>query len=407
MRVNSSVHVPLESHPSDITVDAEGRALVLMKKGQDGFDLVAYDLEGTVQWTHSWANPSVPYYSAHEIQIDRKGVAWVLYEDAVTGISTASGAVVESHKIPKRAIESAAAFQLLDDGFLISLCRHKTAIGYPRVMRLDRSRSVRWVERIPTSALNPEQLQAWQAGQRSGPGAGTWIPTISPPLVLSGRSVLAGFWNMPRTGTGVWYSLNLESGRLQWTTPEQPIEHAVSLPDGRFLVSGQGYGEFQSVLYSEQGQLLDRWATSGYAVTTTDNEVRLLEMQNVIPSKSAFVALRAGGAVQRGPTQNGYYSSYPAVLGANVVVFWRHGHLFAVDQDMHQHSLMTIGDNAKAFASPLSVAPDGRLVFSVTLMRYQADSIEHEPSLWMVNTDLGPLAHSHSPCERRPAWLAR
>jgi hypothetical protein len=58
-------------------------------------------------------------------------------------------------------------------------------------------------------------------------------------------------------------------------------------------------------------------------------DVRVIELENVLPSRMHLARLLPDGSVAKGTWLNGYYTSEPALLADGTALFFRHGALLA------------------------------------------------------------------------------
>jgi hypothetical protein len=217
-----------------------------------------------------------------------------------------------------------AALVALPDGAIVATChwQNKAAAA---VMRLDRDGRLIWRNATPPPAILMQTTRRRVADGVESPGtpleATEWT-MFRGDLCVSGDRVLAVFADMPRTGIGVGYGLDLASGALVYTTPAGPYGRIAAGPlDGQFIVGMQGYGWFNSMLVERDGRALVTWKSHGIAISR--DPLRVLELENQVPSRSHIATLRRDGSVHRGAHLPNYYTS-PVVLAADGgAVFWR------------------------------------------------------------------------------------
>ena len=166
---------------------------------------------------------------------------------------------------------------------------------------------------------------------------------------------------------------------------------------GRFLIGAQGYGAFETYLYDAVNGLECKWATHGYWVVRENGEVRLVEMENVLPSRMHISILEAGGRFRRGPHLEGYYTTYPFITSVGELVFARNGELCVVDKRLKKHVLYRDPILSKCYGRMLR-EPGGKLVFTA------------ENELWLVDAGIAEMAKSPWPCGGgnpgdNPVWL--
>lgn len=193
----------------------------------------------------------------------------------------------------------------------------------PLIMRVDSRGAMRWATELRVPRVDELGLaSAKRPNKRDIPQ--TWLVS-SPALAVGKTSLLASFAEMPRTGIGLAYVLSLNDGSVQYTTRAGPISEVASLADDRFLVGFQGYGAFVTFCYAPDGSVENSWPTHGIYLTGRD-DVRVIEMTNVRPSKARVGRLVANGTVEHGSSLTGYYTSRPLDIG-DETYFVRDGRL--------------------------------------------------------------------------------
>jgi hypothetical protein len=184
----------------------------------------------------------------------------------------------------------------------------------------------------------------------------SWIPEAwhSPSTLIevSGDAVLVCFSEIPQSGIGFGYAVSLADGALRFTTQLGPIQEVAALGGGAFLVGYQGDEAFETLRYERDGRVHTRWATHGYYVTEGD-DVRVIEMENTLPSKMHLVRLLAGGAVQKGAWLDGYYTSRPCLLADGTLLFFRAGALLAAQDLSIADRLVLCPADGRPFATPI------------------------------------------------------
>lgn len=272
--------------------------------------------------------------------------------------------------------EALASFLLLPDGFVVSTCQWQLDISIePRVMRLDEKGQPRWVTdiRVDSEDVDSEDSDPWT------------IYFVGEPLIVAGDFVLAGYSSV-RSGIGRWYCLNLESGAIHWHTELIPVHYAASMGLGRFLIGAQGYGAFETYLYDAVEGLKCEWTTHGYWVVRDNGEVRLVEMENRLPSRMHVSILELRGRVRQGPHLDGYATTYPFITSDGQLVFCRNGELCVVDERLKKHVLHREPSLSKLGSGRMLREPGGKLVFTVG------------DELWLVDAGIAEMAKSPWPC---------
>src|SRR5205823_5017746 len=123
-----------------------------------------------------------------------------------------------------------------------------------------------------------------------------------------------------------------------WQTSSAPWHQKAALGQGRSLLSRSGYGASEMFLHGRDGEVLDRWATSGAAVLTArDNLVVVGERASRDVS-----LLMPTGAVRAGPGLPGFYSSKPAADSDGGVLFACEGQLYRVNEHLRLEPLGSV-----------------------------------------------------------------
>jgi len=212
----------------------------------------------------------------------------------------------------------------LPDGAIIAVC-HPQDQTAAAVMRLDRNGRVIWRNATPPPPVLMQTTTRRLSDGVETPGkplVATQWTIFRSDVCLSGDRVLAVFADMPRTGIGVGYGLDVATGAVVYTTPPAPYGELAPGPiDGQFLVGMQGYGAFSSLLVDRDGDAVARWKSHGKLVLR--DPLRVLEMSNVNTAPCHIATLRGDGSVHRGAHLPGYYTSPVLRTRDGAAVFWR------------------------------------------------------------------------------------
>jgi hypothetical protein len=229
------------------------------------------------------------------------------------------------------------------------------------------------------SGWQPRAKRAWQPED--------WQPTWSgEPLLLSGDRLLARYFEL-RSGLGRSFCLDWAGGDVLWTKEPRPEASVALVGLDEFLLGVQGYGAFDLYLYDREGRERQHWPSHADVVVTGAGDMRGVEMENCLPSRMHFSRFLPDGTIRKGPHLGGYYTTYPVVNRHGVAAFWRDGKLRTVDTSLEQRTLWEDKSLAeKAVMTRMLLANDGTLLFGL------------EDELWLVRTDLGPMADSPWPC---------
>jgi hypothetical protein len=236
-------------------------------------------------------------------------------------------------------------------------------------MRLDRNGRVIWRNATPPPPVLMQTTSRRLSDGVETPGkpleATQWM-IFRREICLSGDRVLAVFSDMPRTGIGVGYCLDVATGALVYTTAPAPHGELAPGPiDGQFLVGMQGYGWFDSVLVDRDGAEVARWKSHGKLVLR--DPLRVLEMTNVTSTPCYVATLRGDGSVDRGARLRGYYTS-PIVLARDgAAVFWRnHAVMRASPDGRHIERLLETPEARTAWSGGFAGRAPGRVVLALS-----------------------------------------
>lgn len=183
-------------------------------------------------------------------------------------------------------------------------------------------------------------------------------------LCVSHDRLLAIFAEIMRSGIGAGYGINLGTGEVIYQTSPAPYhEVAPAAAAGRFLVGIQGYDAFETRLVDRDGNVITTWPSHG--IVLAGDALRVIELENVIPSRCHVSTLRADGTVHHGVHLPGYYTS-PVIVGTDgSIVFWRDDAVMCVSPDGERlERLLTTPAHGRAHALALAGRAPGRVVLS-------------------------------------------
>ena len=222
-----------------------------------------------------------------------------------------------------------AALGPVSDGFVFAWQHDiRTPMRPPVLERVDHDGTIRWSVVLPVGSVGYKGVVQMRADKGWKPRPmNPWVPetwfSTSQRLTVSGDAVLVCFNDMPRSGIGFGYVVCLTDGALRFLTQRGPISKVAALGEGAFLVGYQGYGAFETLQYDRDGCVPERWSSHGYYVI--DESVRVIELENTIPSKMHLARLLPGGTVKKGDWLDGYYTSEPLLGSDGIVYFFRNG----------------------------------------------------------------------------------
>jgi hypothetical protein len=246
------------------------------------------------------------------------------------------------------------------------------------VQRLSPTGAVRWQTTLPVGPVAYEgvvQMRAdedWKPRPKPAWTPQTWV-CFADALTVSGDAVLVSFTEMPRSGIGLAYVLSLSDGSLRFTTKLGPIHEKVGCGDGGFLVGYQGYDAFETLHYSPGGDVAMQWPSHGYYVVRQD-DVRVIEMENCLPSRMHLVRLRKDGSIEKGAWLDGSYTSRPHVRADGTLLFFRNSAMLLA-KDLSIDDRLSIAETDDTVHSTPLVGNDVCVYFAYRQISQGTDSI--------------------------------
>jgi len=314
---------PLDRFPTDLAEVADD-LVVLTARDSDAV-LERFDAQLSRVWRNHLGTGAIALLAV-------QGTPWVLAPDGAWAVGE-QGELVARVPIRPRDGMRPAAFAPVDDGFVFAWHHDAGAPMRPPVVeRVDAAGTVLWSAILPVGAVGYSGVVQMSAadGWKPRPMA-PWMPetwfATSRKLPVSANSALACYTEMPRSGIGHGYAVALADGALRFTTKTGPVSEVAPLGGGAFLVGYQGYGAFETLRYEPDGRVSDRWATHGHYLA--GDRVRVVELENVLPSKMHLARLLPGGGVEKGAWLDGYYTSRPFRGPDGAAYFFRHGAVLA------------------------------------------------------------------------------
>ncbi len=385
--IQEPLRVQLPGRASSIGMNTADRIYAVAFDDQKQANLICTNLEGLTIWTLRFP------LSRHELRLADDGTAWFGIHKQLHQVSP-DGRILKIVKLPCHENEEFGSFLISKEGFICSLQYRLDMSGDPRVVKLDSDGHLLWSTAIVLNQIANEGAREigvhteWKHQPVKPRMPENWVAIVPQPLLLSGNYLLASFAEQPHSGIGRAYCLDATDGKLLWTTEPLPISTNAIAGNGRFLIGAQGYGAFDTYLYDKAGTILTHWHSHGDYLLSEDGEFRLAEMENSLPSNMYFSILREDGSVQKGPHLPGYYTTYPAIDKEGTAAFWRNGELILIDKNLEKYVLYTDPSvPERALMSRMLLTNQGKLLFTL------------EKELWIVKTDLKPLAESDWPCK--------
>jgi hypothetical protein len=351
MRLIASIELAL-CPAKDVVCLSNGNVLVLTSGEQDAFLGVYDEYLALIQNVHLDGR-------ALGLVLAQDGTPWIIDRVGATAFGDHGSRIARVEVRPRPGMHVAAA-QLIDSDIVFALEHDRGApMPTPILERVSNEGRVRWSTTLPIEGIAYKGLVEMRADKEWRPQAkAPWIPkrwrAKWSALKISGDAILTCFDEMPGSGIGFGYVLSLDDGSLRFTTKTGPISEVAPLGDGSFLVGYQGYGAFETLRYTRDGSVDDHWATHGYYLVAPD-DVRVIEMENTLPSTMHLARLTAGGAVTRGVWLDGYYTSPPYLHTDGTAFFFRNGAFCAARDVVIKERLEICAPENKTIATSIAV----------------------------------------------------
>jgi outer membrane protein assembly factor BamB len=328
--------------------------------------LAAYDLNGAELWTRRLG-------STYRLATVTQGECWLIGRRDVVAI-TLRGIASHDFEAPLDRREVLGALIRTGDSLLISVYRTKpdrNGALTPRILRTNLDGAVLWSTTLPVGQIAYEGCERigvatnWEVRPIPPWSPERWLPYGDDQLLQSGKRILASFKEMPRSGIGCRYVLDLQNGALLWTSRPAPIANALPLGDSKFLMGAQGYGAFETHLYEEDRIHLQRWDSHGHYVAMPDGPICCIELDNAMPKPQFIVQLLPDGAVERRSERlEGYYTSKPILAADGRIYFWRAGRVWRWSPVSRLEEVAALGSPDGSYASSLAFC-EHRFAFNV------------------------------------------
>lgn len=280
------------------------------------------------------------------LAVDR--TPWVLDSEGAWACGERGSCLTRVRLAPRMGMHPSAVGPV-DDGFVFAW-QHEDRISMrpPILERVHFDGTVCWSVTLPVGTVGYEGVvqmsvdEGWESRPKDSWVPETWFCT-SQTLTVSGDAVLACFSDMPGSGIGFGYVVSLADGELRFTTRTGPIDEVAAIDEGAFLVGYQGYGAFETLRYDRDGCVPERWASHGYYLV--GDGVRVIELENRLPSTMHLVRLLPGGVLTKGEWLDGYYTSRPLLRADGTAYFFRKGAVLAArDLSIDERLVLTTTD---------------------------------------------------------------
>jgi hypothetical protein len=272
------------------------------------------------------------------------------------------------HALPPLDGAVPKALVALPDGAIVAVCEPRDPAA-AAVLRLGRDGRLIWRTATPPPAtlLETRSLRLADGVETAGPPLEATQWTISRGnLCVSGDRVFAVFADAQRTGIGIGHGLDLATGALVYTTSAAPYDQLTPGPlDGQFVLGVQGYGAFRSVLVDRDGRALVHWDSQGISISR--DPLRVLEMENISPSRCRIATLGHDGSVRHGAHLPGYHTSPVVVAPDGAAVFWRNNAVMRASPDGDRiERLIETPMRARAWSDGFAGRAPGRVALALS-----------------------------------------
>jgi hypothetical protein len=349
--------------------------------------LSAVDLSGKVRWRRLFSgHAGVPR------ALGGGGVWLARHEPDGTAVleeTSPDGSPARAIRLSHHPDEKLGEVVVLPDGF----CTAWTSGPPYRGARVDRrgaDGACIWSAVIPPDQLAHDCIMeasadtGWRS-QRKLP----WIPKTFQlhhwePLLVSGDRILASY-REGKTGLGISYFVDAETGEIIKSTKPAPIGHKAVLGSGEFLIGAQGYDEFVTIRYTRAGDEASRWPTHGATLVDRASNLLGVEFDNRATAQPRVRLMEPDGSLTDGPVLAGRNSGHPALDRDGTAVLWRNRGLLTIDAGHTVRELLSQPKRA-SFISRTLLLEDGIVALGL------------DSELLICRTALVPLEDSVWPC---------
>lgn len=348
--------------------------------------VIAFSINGDILW-----NSKLKIEYPNELRISKEGKCFVSFSNTIHEINE-DGTTQETFSLNLDHDQEIGSFVILNNSFIF--CIHGKNEPNAKVLKTDLKGMLEWETKIPVNGISHEGVvearadNNWKIEQKKSWSAENWLCLLGDEIIVSKNTVLVNYHEMPRSGIGKTYLLDLNSGKIKWDSKPAPFESVSSIGDVDFLIGHHGYGAFDTQLINSNGDIIDKWKSVGTTVISKDKEISLIEMDNASSSKLYHSKLDSNGRIARGSKIDGYYIIYPVLDHLGNMIFWRNKELMIIDSNSKRHSLMKIDFEKEPNTSRrMLLFDEGQLIFSLN------------KELYILKTNLGLLEDSSWACK--------
>lgn len=348
--------------------------------------VIGLSINGDILW-----NSKLKIKYPNELRISEEGNCYVSFSNTIHEISD-NGTTQEVFSLKLDHDQEIGSFAILSNSFIF--CIQGKNKPNAKVLKTDLRGTLQWETKIPVNGISNEGVvearadNNWKIEQKKAWSAENWLCLLGNEIIVSKNTILVNYHEMPRSGIGKTYLLDLNSGRIKWDSKPAPFESVSCIGDGKFLIGHQGYGAFDTQLVNSDGEIIAKWKSAGKTVISKDKEISLIEMDNSSSSKLYHSKLVSDGNIIRGSKIDGYYMIYPVLDHLGNIIFWRNKELMIIDTNSKKHSLMKIDFKEEPYTSRrMLLFDEGQLIFSLN------------KELYILKTNLGFLEGSSWACK--------
>jgi hypothetical protein len=290
-----------------------------------------------------------------------------------------------THELPPLDGAVPQALVALPDGAIVAVCEPRDTSA-AAVLRLGRDGRLIWRTATPPPATLLETSARLADGVETPdkPLEATQWTISRGEICVSGDRVLAVFADPTQKGIGVGYGLDLETGALVYTTAAAPYDKLAPGPgDGQFVLGVQGHGAFRSVLVDCDGSALLHWDSQGILISR--DPLRVLEMENISPSRCRIATLGRDGSIRHGAHLPGYYTSPVVVAPDGAVVFWRNNAVMRASPDGDRiERLLETPTWAHAWSDGFAGGAPGRVALALSTRGVSGGALAERNRLFVI-----------------------
>jgi hypothetical protein len=332
-----------------------------------------------------WRNKiNLPF--VNDLRIDKKGNAWICFYNQLAQIDD-SGNVLNIIKLKLGKKQKINSFVILEESIITSINTDYYCKPNATLMRVDISGNLLWETKIIPNKVSYSGVVSMSAASNwEVEELEPWEPRdwLTGNILVLNNKLLINFWSS--SGIGICYCLNIKTGEILWQTKPGPFS-SIACIENKFIIGRQGYGAFNTDLYDENGQIIDKWASYGHYIISKDNEIFVLESSNYSGDSLHVSKLLKNGQVKELINISSDYFPYPLIDEFNNIIVSFNKKITIIDGKLKKHELY----DYKIYQDDLS---ERILIFNQGMLIWNIGSI-----LFIAQTNLGKLAKSPWPCE--------